>query len=93
MDAPKLNALRQEIDAIDGNLHGLIRRRASLVGEITASKPPGGLALRPGREIFLDRFDNLACRGILPLDTPSKNFVKCLFLPAKTLRVCRVLLA
>src|SRR3954469_22058754 len=50
MDAPKLNALRQEIDAIDGDLHKLIRRRASLVGEITAAKPSGGLALRPGRE-------------------------------------------
>jgi chorismate mutase len=55
MDAPKLNALRQEIDAIDGDLHGLIRRRASLVGEITASKPPGGLALRPGREAMVLR--------------------------------------
>jgi len=55
MDAPKLNALRQEIDAIDGDLHGLIRRRASLVGEITASKPPGGLALRPGREAIIMR--------------------------------------
>jgi chorismate mutase/prephenate dehydratase len=50
MDAPRLNALRQEIDAIDGDLHGLIRRRAALVGEITAAKPAGGLALRPGRE-------------------------------------------
>src|SRR5580765_8111934 len=50
MDAPKLNALRQEIDAIDGDLHGLIRRRAALVGEIIAAKPAGGLALRPGRE-------------------------------------------
>jgi chorismate mutase len=50
MDAPRLTALRQEIDAIDGDLHGLIRRRAALVGEITASKPSGGLSLRPGRE-------------------------------------------
>jgi chorismate mutase/prephenate dehydratase len=50
MDAPKLNALRQEIDLIDGDLHKLIRRRASLVGEIAAAKPSGGLALRPGRE-------------------------------------------
>jgi len=31
-------------------LHGLIRRRADLVDRIAASKPPGGLALRPGRE-------------------------------------------
>src|SRR4029450_7337837 len=50
MDAPSLDSLRQEIDAIDGELHGLIRRRAALVDRIGASKPPGGLALRPGRE-------------------------------------------
>ena len=50
MDAPSLDSLRQEIDAIDGELHGLIRRRAALVDRIAASKPPGGLALRPGRE-------------------------------------------
>jgi len=55
MDAPKLNALRQEIDAIDGELHGLIRRRAALVDRISASKPPGGVALRPGREARIMR--------------------------------------
>jgi chorismate mutase len=55
MDAPKLNALRQEIDAIDGDLHGLIRRRAALVGDITTTKPAGGLALRPGREAQIMR--------------------------------------
>ena len=46
MDAPKLNALRQEIDLIDGDLHKLIRRRASLVGEITALRivPRAGTA-------------------------------------------------
>jgi len=55
MDAPTLTALRQEIDAIDGDLHGLIRRRAALVGEIAASKPSGGLSLRPGREAQIMR--------------------------------------
>ena len=50
MDSPSLDSLRQEIDAIDGELHGLIRRRADLVDRIAAAKPPGGLALRPGRE-------------------------------------------
>jgi chorismate mutase / prephenate dehydratase len=50
MDSPSLESLRQEIDAIDGELHGLIQRRASLVDQISASKPAGGLALRPGRE-------------------------------------------
>ena len=50
MDTPNLDTLRQEIDAIDGDLHGLIRRRATLVGEIAAAKPPGGISFRPGRE-------------------------------------------
>ena len=50
MDAPSLDKLRQEIDSIDGDLHGLIRRRADLVGAIGASKPTGGLSIRPGRE-------------------------------------------
>ena len=63
---PSSNALRQEIDAIDGDLHGLIRRRASLVGEITASKPPGGLALRPGREATVMRQRLAAHDGALP---------------------------
>ncbi|WP_421994816.1 chorismate mutase [Reyranella sp.] len=50
MDSPSLDSLRQDIDAIDGELHGLIQRRADLVDRIAAAKPPGGLALRPGRE-------------------------------------------
>lgn len=66
MDAPKLNALRQEIDTIDSDLHGLIRRRASLVSEITASKPAGGLALRPGREATVMRQRLAAHDGAFP---------------------------
>ena len=50
MDAPSLETLRQQIDKIDGELHGLIRQRASLVGQIAAAKTAGGLAMRPGRE-------------------------------------------
>ncbi len=50
MDAPNLEILRQEIDAIDTDLHGLIRRRSEVVGHISSTKPSGGLALRPGRE-------------------------------------------
>ncbi|MBX9946415.1 MAG: chorismate mutase [Reyranella sp.] len=50
MDAPSLDALRQEIDTIDRDLHGLIRRRADVVERISTAKPAGGLALRPGRE-------------------------------------------
>ena len=66
MDAPKLNALRQEIDAIDGDLHKLIRRRASLVGEISAAKPSGGLSLRPGREAEVLRQRLAAHDGAFP---------------------------
>ena len=50
MDSPRLDSLRQQIDVIDGELHAMIRRRADLVDRISAAKPPGGLALRPGRE-------------------------------------------
>jgi chorismate mutase/prephenate dehydratase len=50
MDSPSLDSLRQEIDAIDNELHAMVRRRADLVDRISAAKPPGGLALRPGRE-------------------------------------------
>jgi len=55
MDAPDLDTLRQEIDAIDDELHGAIRRRAALVGRIGAAKPAGGLSIRPGREARLMR--------------------------------------
>jgi chorismate mutase/prephenate dehydratase len=50
MDSPSLDSLRQQIDVIDGELHAMIRHRADLVDRISAAKPPGGLALRPGRE-------------------------------------------
>ena len=47
MDSPTLDRLRQEIDSIDSDLHGLIERRADLVDRIAASKKGGGgLALR-----------------------------------------------
>ncbi len=55
MDASNLDSLRQEIDALDGQLHGLIRRRAEIVQQISATKPSGGLALRPGREALVMR--------------------------------------
>jgi chorismate mutase len=66
MDAPSLDSLRQEIDAIDGDLHGLIRRRAALVGRIGAAKPDGGLALRPGREAIVLRRRLAAHEGNFP---------------------------
>ena len=66
MDAPSLDSLRQEIDAIDGELHGLIRRRTSVVERITGTKPADGLALRPGREAFVMRRRLAAHEGGFP---------------------------
>jgi chorismate mutase / prephenate dehydratase len=66
MDAPSLDNLRQEIDAIDGDLHGLIRRRAELVDRIAASKPTGGLAIRPGREAQVLRQRLATHKGAFP---------------------------
>lgn len=67
MDAPNLDKLRLEIDTIDGDLHGLIRRRAALVGQISAAKPPGGLALRPGREAQVMRQRLASHDGAFPV--------------------------
>jgi chorismate mutase len=67
MDAPDLDVLRQEIDAIDGDLHGLIRRRASLVGRIQAAKPGSGLSLRPGREAQIMRLRLARHDGTFPV--------------------------
>jgi chorismate mutase/prephenate dehydratase len=66
MDTPNLDTLRQEIDAIDGDLHGLIKRRATLVGEIAAAKPSGGISFRPGREAQVLRQRLAAHDGSFP---------------------------
>jgi chorismate mutase / prephenate dehydratase len=66
MDSPTLDSLRQEIDAIDGELHGLVERRAALVDRIAAAKPPGGLALRPGREAQVMRQRLASHKGPFP---------------------------
>jgi len=65
MDSPDLDVLRQEIDAIDSELHGLIKRRAALVDRISASKP-AGLALRPGREAQVMRLRLAEHKGPFP---------------------------
>jgi len=66
MDSPSLDSLRQEIDAIDGELHAMIQRRAALVDQISAAKPAGGLALRPGREAQVMRQRLATHRGPFP---------------------------
>ncbi|MBM3642748.1 MAG: chorismate mutase [Alphaproteobacteria bacterium] len=66
MDSPDLNRLRQEIDAIDGSLHDLVRQRAGVVAEIGRAKPAGGLGLRPGREAAVLRRRLAAHDGAFP---------------------------
>ena len=66
MDSPSLDSLRQEIDAIDNELHAMVRRRADLVDRISAAKPPGGLALRPGREAQVMRQRLATHKGPFP---------------------------
>ena len=67
MDTPDLETLRQEIDAIDGKVHGLIKQRALMVGRISASKPPGGISFRPGREAQVLRKRLAAHDGSFPV--------------------------
>lgn len=57
---PTLDALRHEIDKIDGKLHALIRARAEVVSHVAAAKAAesGGApspAFRPGREATMLR--------------------------------------
>ena len=66
MNALSLDSLRREIDTIDGELHGLIGRRAAVVGQIAAVKPAGGLALRPGREAQVMRKRLASHQGPFP---------------------------
>jgi chorismate mutase/prephenate dehydratase len=66
MDASSLDALRKEIDAIDGDVHGLILRRTTLVGQISAAKAPGTLSFRPGREAQVMRRRLALHDGIFP---------------------------
>lgn len=66
MDASSLDSLRQQIDALDTDLHGLIRRRAEVVGRISATKPAGGVALRPGREAQIMRHRMATHDGAFP---------------------------
>lgn len=55
---PKLDDLRQEIDAIDDQIHELIMRRTEIVAEIGGRKRAAkiaGPAFRPGREAAMIR--------------------------------------
>ena len=95
MDSPSLDSLRQEIDAIDSELHAMVRRRADLVDRISAAKPPGGLALRPGREAQVMRQRLATHKGPFPSTAIYRMWreMMCAFTlmqtPALKIAICR----
>ena len=64
---PRLDLLRQDIDAIDTAIHDLIVKRGAIVEDIRKAKKRSGPALRPGREAMILR--RLAAKhdGAFPL--------------------------
>jgi chorismate mutase/prephenate dehydratase len=65
-----LDKLREEIDRIDGELHGLLRERAAIVKRIGLAKRAAGgdttAFIRPGREAQVMRGLNERHEGALP---------------------------
>lgn len=68
---PSLDALRQEIDAIDAQVHGLLMQRGDIIDRLIAVKQTQevGSAFRPAREADMMRRLVQRHRGILPIDT------------------------
>lgn len=68
-DSTNLDALRREIDAVDGEIHGLLMRRAEVIEQLIAAKRLGerGAAFRPGREATMMRALRERHAGPLPL--------------------------
>ncbi len=68
---PSLAELRQEIDRIDAEMHGLLMRRGEIVDRLIAVKKAQetGSAFRPAREADMMRRLAERHQGILPLDT------------------------
>ena len=68
---PTLEALREEIDRIDRDLHARLIERGEIIDRLIAVKARagGGSAFRPAREAEMMRRLVQRHRGILPLDT------------------------
>ena len=64
---PRLNLLRQDIDAIDTAIHDLIVKRGTIVEDIRKIKKRAGPALRPGREARILRRLAEKHQGAFPL--------------------------
>src|SRR6202161_514028 len=68
---PSLEVLRQEIDAIDAQVHNLLMARGDIIDRLISVKQTQeiGSAFRPAREADMMRRLVVRHRGILPLDT------------------------
>lgn len=68
---PSLNALRQEIDSIDEQVHRLLMSRGDIIDRLISVKQTQevGSAFRPAREADMMRRLVQRHRGILPIDT------------------------
>jgi chorismate mutase len=68
---PSLDVLRQEIDAIDEQMHRLLMQRGDIIDRLIQVKQTQetGSAFRPAREADMMRRLVQRHRGILPLDT------------------------
>ncbi|MDB5397099.1 MAG: chorismate mutase [Rhodospirillales bacterium] len=64
---PRLDLLRQDIDAIDAAIHDLIVKRGTIVEDIRKIKKHAGPALRPGREATILRRLAAKHQGAFPL--------------------------
>jgi chorismate mutase/prephenate dehydratase len=64
---PRLDLLRQDIDAIDASIHDLIVKRGTIVEDIRKIKKRSGPALRPGREATILRRLAAKHQGSFPL--------------------------
>jgi chorismate mutase len=64
---PRLDLLRQDIDAIDASIHDLIVKRGTIVEDIRKIKKRAGPALRPGREATILRRLAAKHQGSFPL--------------------------
>lgn len=64
---PRLDLLRQDIDAIDASIHDLIVKRGTIVEDIRKIKKRAGPALRPGREATILRRLAAKHQGAFPL--------------------------
>ncbi|MDB5573056.1 MAG: Chorismate mutase [Tardiphaga sp.] len=68
---PSLQTLRDEIDAIDAQVHSLLMQRGDIIDRLISVKQTQevGSAFRPARETDMMRRLAQRHRGILPLDT------------------------